>query len=102
MDELTPVIGFERGAYALYKAGYRFIGDLIAATPEAISQVPGIGPRKLEQISAHVALLNLSWGEDTAGWREYRRRFSAAQPDSSTGAGTERIGRRRHLRVISP
>jgi len=37
MDVLTPVLGFENGTYALYLAGYKYVGDIVASLPEEIA-----------------------------------------------------------------
>jgi hypothetical protein len=92
MTDLAPVIGFQRGAYALHNAGYRFIGDLVASSPQAIGGIPGIGPKKLAKICDYILSLGLWFGEDTTEWREYHSRFADHEPASPD----EPIKARRH------
>jgi hypothetical protein len=100
MSDLAPIIGFERGAYALHNAGYRFIGDLVASSPQAISNVPGIGRKKLDKICAYIASLGLSFGEDTREWQDYRRRFDSCRPDQPDGRARKARHGETYLRLV--
>jgi hypothetical protein len=98
MSDLAPLIGFEGGAYALHRAGYKFIGDLAGSLAAEIAKVRGIGPKKLAMIDGYLRELGLDFGQDVGRWREYRKRFDEAQPHRPL-SGSD--GRRRRLRVVA-
>lgn len=55
LDQLTIPLGFERGSFALFQAGYRTVRAVYNADPNALLAVPGIGKMRLEQIKRYFA-----------------------------------------------
>jgi hypothetical protein len=76
MDKLTGAIGFERGTYALFLAGYKYAADIAASSPEIILKVEGMTEWKLSRIKQFLRRHGLTFGTDIAEWREYKSRNS--------------------------
>jgi len=80
LDVLTPLIGFENGAYALHLEGYQHLGDLAASSPEAISKVPGMSTSKISKIRSFLRHHGLDFGVDTTDWQHCRMPKIFSQP----------------------
>ena len=67
-DELTDVIGFKDGTHALYCNNIVFVGDLTATSPERLSDIPGIGRKKIKLIKGFLAARGLALNSPVNGW----------------------------------
>jgi ERCC4-type nuclease len=86
MDELTSLIGFENGTYALYLAGYRYIADIVASSPDEIIKVRGMSARKMNRIRSFLRKQSLEFGADVSEWQAYKAR-NASETSRQLGPG---------------
>jgi len=73
LDELTGRIGFANGACALYLAGIRWVGDLVAASEDDLQKIPGIGKRRIAKIKQYLAERGLQLNAPNRDWIAYRK-----------------------------
>ena len=73
LDELAGRIGFAKGACALYLAGIRWVGDLVARSEPELRQIPGIGRQRIAKIKQYLEERGLRLGAPNRDWIEYRK-----------------------------